>query len=112
MPRRNHLQARASRGRAGMEGEAISLVCDDEHRQLKGIEQPVKRSIERVLEPGFEQSAHPAARPGRATAARQGADAEFAQNTGSTATASQRRAAPLKRSGSGEPGQLSVMQAR
>lgn len=90
----------------------IPLVGDDEHRQFMGIEQPVKRSLERVLEPGFEQSAHPAAPPEQAAAVRQGAAAEFAQNTGSTATASQRRAAPLKRSGSCEPGQLSVMQAR
>ncbi|MBM3340984.1 MAG: DEAD/DEAH box helicase [Betaproteobacteria bacterium] len=35
-------------GRAGMPGEAISLVCHDEHRLLVDIEKLLKRPIERV----------------------------------------------------------------
>ena len=50
-------------GRAGMEGEAISLVCHDERAQLKDIEKLIKRSLERVVIEGFEQSAVAKARP-------------------------------------------------
>jgi ATP-dependent RNA helicase RhlE len=50
-------------GRAGMEGEAISLVCHDERPQLKDIEKLIKRSLERVVIEGFEQSATAAPRP-------------------------------------------------
>ncbi len=50
-------------GRAGMEGEAISLVCHDERPQLKDIEKLIKRSLERVVIAGFEQSATAAPRP-------------------------------------------------
>ena len=50
-------------GRAGMEGEAISLVCHDERGNLKDIEKLIKRSIERVVVPGFEPSATAAPRP-------------------------------------------------
>jgi ATP-dependent RNA helicase RhlE len=50
-------------GRAGVEGEAISLVCHDERGNLKDIEKLIKRSIERVVVPGFEPSATAAPRP-------------------------------------------------
>ena len=50
-------------GRAGMVGEAISLVCHDERAQLKDIEKLIKRNLERVVIEGFEQSAHAAPRP-------------------------------------------------
>lgn len=44
-------------GRAGMTGEAVSLVCHDERVQLKDIEKLIKRTLERVVIAGFEQSA-------------------------------------------------------
>ena len=50
-------------GRAGMEGEAISLVCHDERGELKDIEKLIKRTLDRIVIPGFEQSAHAAPRP-------------------------------------------------
>ncbi|MDR1994558.1 DEAD/DEAH box helicase [Azonexus sp.] len=50
-------------GRAGMAGEAISLVCHDERGNLKDIEKLIKRSIERVVVPGFEPTAVAAPRP-------------------------------------------------
>jgi ATP-dependent RNA helicase RhlE len=50
-------------GRAGMEGEAISLVGHDERPFLRDIEKLIKRSLERVVIPGFEASAHAAPRP-------------------------------------------------
>ncbi|WP_428024067.1 DEAD/DEAH box helicase [Arcobacter sp.] len=41
-------------GRAGNEGEAVSLVCIDEHDYLKGIERLIKTSIKKVVIEGFE----------------------------------------------------------
>ncbi len=48
-------------GRAGASGEAVSLVCVDEHDMLKGIEKLIKRSIPSEVIPGFEPD--PNARP-------------------------------------------------
>ena len=41
-------------GRAGNEGEAVSLVSADEHSFLRGIESLLKTSIPRDVIPGFE----------------------------------------------------------
>jgi ATP-dependent RNA helicase RhlE len=41
-------------GRAGSEGEALSLVCIDEFKLLSGIERVLKRELERKVLPGFE----------------------------------------------------------
>lgn len=41
-------------GRAGNEGEAISLVCIDEHKLLHDIERLLKRTIPNTLVPGYE----------------------------------------------------------
>jgi len=41
-------------GRAGNEGEAISLVCVDEHLFLKDIEKLIKKEITKVSIEGFE----------------------------------------------------------
>jgi len=48
-------------GRAGAEGEAISLVCVDEHKFLADIERLIKRKLPRETVPGFEPD--PNARP-------------------------------------------------
>jgi ATP-dependent RNA helicase RhlE len=48
-------------GRAGASGEAISLVCVDEHAFLRDIERLIKRQIGREVVPGFEPD--PTARP-------------------------------------------------
>jgi ATP-dependent RNA helicase RhlE len=50
-------------GRAGMEGEAISLVCHDERDHLKAIEKLIKRNIERLTLPGFEPTTTATPRP-------------------------------------------------
>ena len=50
-------------GRAGMEGEAISLVSHDERAFMRDIEKLIKRNLERVVIEGFEPSAHAAPRP-------------------------------------------------
>jgi ATP-dependent RNA helicase RhlE len=44
-------------GRAGLEGEAISLVCIDEKKLLSDIEKLLKRDIEKVILPGYEPDA-------------------------------------------------------
>jgi len=41
-------------GRAGAEGQAVSLVCVDEHRLLKNIERLLQREIPKVVIDGFE----------------------------------------------------------
>ncbi|HEY0491602.1 MAG TPA: DEAD/DEAH box helicase [Telluria sp.] len=41
-------------GRAGASGEAVSLVCADEVRQLAAIETLTRQTLERIEEPGFE----------------------------------------------------------
>jgi ATP-dependent RNA helicase RhlE len=50
-------------GRAGAQGEAISLVCLDEEIFLRDIEKLIKRSIPREPVPGFEAPAHEKAEP-------------------------------------------------
>ena len=50
-------------GRAGMEGEAISLVGHDERGFMRDIERLIKRQIEREVVPGFEPSAIAPPRP-------------------------------------------------
>ena len=41
-------------GRAGASGEAISLVCAEEHERLEAIEKTIRLSIPRKIIPGFE----------------------------------------------------------
>jgi ATP-dependent RNA helicase RhlE len=50
-------------GRAGAQGEAISLVCVDEEIFLKDIERLIKRSIPREEVPGFGPPANEKAEP-------------------------------------------------
>ncbi len=50
-------------GRAGAQGEAISLVCLDEELFLRDIEKLIKRSIPREVIPGFEVPAGEKAEP-------------------------------------------------
>ena len=50
-------------GRAGADGEAISLVCVDEHLFLRDIERLIKRSIPREVIAGFEPDPNAVAQP-------------------------------------------------
>jgi ATP-dependent RNA helicase RhlE len=50
-------------GRAGAQGEAVSLVCVDEFGFLRDIEKLIKRSIPREVVPGFEPDPHAVAQP-------------------------------------------------
>jgi ATP-dependent RNA helicase RhlE len=50
-------------GRAGATGEAVSLVCVDEHQMLKDIEKLIKQTLEREVIPGFEPDPSARAQP-------------------------------------------------
>jgi ATP-dependent RNA helicase RhlE len=50
-------------GRAGAQGEAISLVCVDEEGFLRDIEKLIKRQIPREVVPGFEPDPNAKAEP-------------------------------------------------
>ncbi|MBP7483858.1 MAG: DEAD/DEAH box helicase [Aquabacterium sp.] len=50
-------------GRAGAEGEAVSLVCVDEEGFLADIEKLIKRSIPREVIAGYEPDPHAKAEP-------------------------------------------------
>ena len=50
-------------GRAGATGEAVSLVCVDEHQMLKDIEKLIKRTLPREVIPGFEPDLNAKAQP-------------------------------------------------
>ena len=50
-------------GRAGMEGEAVSLVCIDEKKLLSDIEHLLKQDIKKVIIPGYEPDTSIAAIP-------------------------------------------------
>jgi ATP-dependent RNA helicase RhlE len=45
-------------GRAGAQGEAVSLVCVDENIFLREIEKLIKREIPKEIVPGFEPPSH------------------------------------------------------
>ena len=51
--------------RAGQEGEAISLVCVEEHNLLRDIEQLLKRKIDKEIIPGYEPDSRIKAEPVR-----------------------------------------------
>jgi len=50
-------------GRAGADGEAVSLVCVDEEGFLADIERLIKRPLPREVVPGFEPDPHAKAEP-------------------------------------------------
>lgn len=50
-------------GRAGKSGEAISLVCIDEHKLLSDIERLLKRELTKTIIPNFEPDPTIAAEP-------------------------------------------------
>jgi ATP-dependent RNA helicase RhlE len=50
-------------GRAGKTGEAVSLVCIDEHKLLSDIERLLKREIPKVIIPNFEPDPNIPAEP-------------------------------------------------
>ena len=72
-------------GRAGHGGEAVSLVCVDEHKLLNGIEKLLRVSLDKQIVAGFEPDPAEKAQP------------LFKKPNG-------RRGAPAPRGGQGRPG--------
>ena len=70
-------------GRAGAAGEAISLVCVDEHAFLRDIERLIKRPIAREVVRGFEPDPNAVAQP------------VFAKRSGARMPAQKPRRAPV-----------------
>ena len=71
-------------GRAGNEGEALSLVCVDEHQLLQDIERLLKRDIPKVVIPDYEPDPSIKAEPipnGRGNRARPAAGATDKHHT-------------------------------
>jgi ATP-dependent RNA helicase RhlE len=66
-------------GRAGSEGEAVSLVCVDEHKLLKDIERLIKRALPSEVVSGFEPDANAQPQP---ILQRQGARPHGSTNSG------------------------------
>jgi ATP-dependent RNA helicase RhlE len=84
-------------GRAGNEGAAISLVCVDELKLLQDIERLIKRSLPRVVLPGYEPD--PSIRPEPIVNGRGGRT-----NGGRNAPGHPRAEQRSNRAGSGRPG--------
>jgi ATP-dependent RNA helicase RhlE len=78
-------------GRAGNEGEAISLVCVDEKGLLKDIERLIKREIPKKMLDGFEVNPSIKAEPiNRGRGGQQGGSRKPSGNKSSSARNSQR----------------------
>jgi len=78
-------------GRAGMEGEALSLVCVDEAKLLKEIERMLKRPLPSQVIPGFVPD--PNARPEPIEMGRGGRDRHPRQGSGASQARSARTVA-------------------
>jgi len=99
-------------GRAGKEGEALSLVCVDERDFLRDIERLLKRDIPKVVIEGFEPDPSIKAEPivmgrgqrggGRPQGQRRGGDQPRGQRTHSPARAAGQHPDSRPRSGGGE----------
>jgi ATP-dependent RNA helicase RhlE len=100
-------------GRAGATGEAVSLVCVDEHDMLKDIERLIKRTLPREIVAGFEPDPNARAQPvqlrsgqGRPGGGRSGrapsrssSGAANGNRSGTAPASSGARPAPARRSG-------------
>jgi len=96
-------------GRAGNEGEAISLVCVDEHKLLKDIEHLIKCDLPQIVIPDFEPDPSIRAEPismgrnnpgrGRNNSSRQQPGARSARSKGHGDKASGRTSFTTKNSG-------------
>ncbi|GAB2181186.1 DEAD/DEAH box helicase [Denitratisoma sp. agr-D3] len=86
-------------GRAGAEGEALSLVSHDERIQLRDIEKLLKRTFDKQVKEGFEPSANPPREPAKQPQARRSGSG----NGGNRSEAS-RSGAPRRSGGGGNAG--------
>jgi ATP-dependent RNA helicase RhlE len=84
--------------RAGQEGEAISLVCAEEHNLLRDIEQLLKRKIDKEIIPGYETDSRIKAEPVRRGASQRPSGRGGARpGKNARAKAAKKRGGPRKR---------------
>jgi ATP-dependent RNA helicase RhlE len=84
--------------RAGQEGEAISLVCAEEHNLLRDIEQLLKRKIDKEIIPGYEPNSRTKAEPVRRGASQRPSGRGGARpGKNARAKAAKKRGGPRKR---------------
>ena len=84
--------------RAGQEGEAISLVCAEEHNLLRDIEQLLKRKIDKEIIPGYEPDSRIKAEPVRRGASQRPSGRSGARPGKNARTkAAKKRGGPRKR---------------
>ncbi len=84
--------------RAGQEGEAISLVCAEEHNLLRDIEQLLKRKIDKEIIPGYEPDSRIKAEPVRRGGSQRPSGRGGARpGKNARAKAAKKRAGPRKR---------------
>ena len=84
--------------RAGQEGEAISLVCVEEHNLLRDIEQLLKRKIDKEIIPGYEPDSRIKAEPVRRGASQRPSGRGGARpGKNARAKAAKKRGGPRKR---------------
>jgi ATP-dependent RNA helicase RhlE len=87
-------------GRAGATGEAVSLVCVDEHEMLKDIEKLIKRELPREIIAGFEPDPNARAQPIQLrSGGGAGRPPQQARGGGARSSASGKSAAPAKPAG-------------
>ena len=85
--------------RAGQEGEAISLVCVEEHNLLRDIEQLLKRKIDKEIIPGYEPDSRIKAEPVRRGGSQRPSGRGGARpGKNARAKAAKKRGGPRKRS--------------
>src|SRR5690606_6810343 len=84
-------------GRAGASGEAVSLVCVDEHIMLKDIERLIKSALPREVIPGFEPDPNARAQPIQLRSGNGGGGGGGRRNPPARSPASPGRGAPGQR---------------
>ena len=88
-------------GRAGATGEAVSLVCVDEHEMLRDIEKLIKRELPKEVVPGFEPDPHARAQPIQLRSGNGGGGGGRGQPQGRTAVVKTRVSPTAKPQGGG-----------
>ncbi len=86
-------------GRAGAGGEAVSLVCVDEHKLLADIERTIRQKLERVIVPGFEPDPNAKPEPLRKPQAARQPRRDFPQRSAQGHAAQAPRSAGSQRDG-------------
>lgn len=88
-------------GRAGCEGEAVSLVCIDEAEYLKGIEKLIKKELDKLTIKGFEPDPSIKAEPIQRGGGGRGGNGDRGGKSASRSRQKAPQKAPQKKEGGG-----------